>query len=71
MSNEAGNLAIYLRRSLKGDTLAPIEMRACLNKYGSVGSVMKRMKKALADDKRLRKRIKGLKQPLQKAWNEI
>ena len=66
MSNEARKQAIYLRRSLTGDTLAPIEMRACLNKYGSVGSLVKRMKKALPDDKRLRKRIKRLEQPLHK-----
>jgi hypothetical protein len=70
ITNGARKGAIHLCRLLPGETPASIGMEACLHKYGSVGSVMKRMKRALADDKRLKKRIKRLGQHLNKAQNE-
>ena len=56
MSNEERNQAIYSRRRLPCETLPLIGMEACPQKYSAV----KRMKKALADDKRLKKRIERL-----------
>ena len=56
-TNEARNVAGYLCRRLSGETLARIGKEFHLDKYGSVNSVVSRMKKTLAHDVRLRKLV--------------
>jgi chromosomal replication initiation ATPase DnaA len=70
-TNEARNVAVYLCRGLSGETLAPIGKEFRLDNYGSVSSVVTRMKKTLMRDVRLRKRVARLEQQLRKASNQI
>ena len=55
--NEPRNIAIYLTRRLRGDTLKQIGVYYQLNKYSSVSSIIERMNEAIAKDKKLRNRI--------------
>jgi len=70
MTNEARNVAIYLCRRLSGETLAGIGKEFHLDNYGSVSSVVSRMKKTLRHDVRLRKRVDRVERQLRKAQNE-
>ncbi|MDQ7785620.1 MAG: helix-turn-helix domain-containing protein, partial [Desulfomonilaceae bacterium] len=69
-TNEARNVAVYLCRRLSGETLAGIAREFHLSNYGSVSSLVSRMKKTLTDDARLRKRVERLEQQLRKAQNQ-
>lgn len=70
MTNEARNVAIYLCRRLSGQTLTRIGREFQLANYGSVSSVVSRMKKTLREDGRLRKRVERLERQLRKAQNQ-
>jgi len=70
ITNEARNVAIYLCRRLSGETLARIGKEFHLDNYGSVSSVVSRMKKTLRHDVRLRKRVDKVERQLRKAQNE-
>ena len=43
LSNQPGNFAIYLLRTLRGDTLDEIGREFNMNRYSSVSSVVQRM----------------------------
>jgi putative transposase len=69
-TNEARNVAIYLCRRLSGETLARVAREFQLANYGSVSSLVSRLKKTLTHDVRLRKRVARLEQQLGKAQNQ-
>jgi chromosomal replication initiation ATPase DnaA len=54
--HEPRNVAIYLTRRLRGDSLKQIGEQYRMNKYSSVSSVIERMKVLIAQDRRLKKR---------------
>jgi REP-associated tyrosine transposase len=56
--NEARNIAIYLTRQLRGDSLKQIGAHFGMNKYSSVSSVIERIKRDIALDRKLGNRIK-------------
>ena len=69
-TNEARNVSIYLCRRLSKETLARIGKDFHLDNYGSVSSVVSRMKKTLTRDRRLQKRVGKLERQLTKAQNQ-
>ena len=58
--HEPRNVAIYLTRRLRGDSLKDIAELYKINKYSSVSSVIERMKALITQDQKLRKRIEKL-----------
>jgi putative transposase len=58
--NEPRNLAIYLMRKLRKETLKNIGVRFGMEKYSSVSSVIERLKKQLQKDKKLKERLDNL-----------
>ena len=60
MFNEPRNVAIYLTRRLRGDSLKQIAKEFGMSKYSSVSSVIERLKKLAAEDRKLRKRVEKL-----------
>ena len=58
--NEPRNVAIYLTRRLRGDSLKDIAKLYKINKYSSVSSVIERIKLLIVQDKKLKKRIEKL-----------
>ena len=58
--NEAKNMAIYLTRQLRGDSLKRIGGYYQMGKYSSVSSVVERVKRKLAEDRKLRGRLEKL-----------
>ena len=55
--NEARNVAIYLTRRLRRDTLKEIGAQFGIDSDSTVSSVMERMKKKLAGDRKLSLRL--------------
>ncbi len=55
--NEPRNAAIYLMRKLRHDTLKEIGTQFKINKYSSVSSIIERMKRKMASEPDLEKRI--------------
>jgi len=55
--NEPRNVAIYLARRYRNENLKEIGDQFQINKYSSVSSVVERMKKLMAQDRKLRKRV--------------
>jgi chromosomal replication initiation ATPase DnaA len=68
-TNEARNVAVSLCRRLSKETLAGIGKELRLDNYGSVSSVVSRMKRTLTQDVWLRKRVERLERELGKAQN--
>ena len=64
--HEPRNVAIYLTRRLRGDSLKQIGEQYRMNKYSSVSSVIERMKVLIAQDRRLKKKIESLIQAISK-----
>jgi putative transposase len=64
--NEPRNVAIYLNRRLRGDSLKQVAEQFQVKKYSSVSSVIERMKAAIKNDRRLRGRIEYLVSALRK-----
>jgi len=58
--NEPRNVAIYLTRRLRGDSLKEIGEQFQMDKYSSVSSGIERMKALIAKDQRLRSRVEKL-----------
>ena len=69
VTNESRNVAIYLSRRLSGKTLVDIGKAFGLDNYGSVSSVVSRVKRGMKDDTRLRRRVTKLEKQLIKAHN--
>jgi chromosomal replication initiation ATPase DnaA len=57
--NEPRNVAIYLMRRVRGDSLRQIGEQFQMTKYSSVSSVIERMKVFLTKDRKLRVRMKN------------
>ena len=58
--NEPRNVAIYLTRRLRSDSLKQIGEQFQLDKYSSVSSAIERMKALIAKDRKLRDRIEKI-----------
>jgi REP-associated tyrosine transposase len=61
-ANEARNVAIYLTRKLRRDTLKEIGSHYQITNDSTVSSVIDRMKRKLAKDRKLRLRLDKLEQ---------
>jgi REP element-mobilizing transposase RayT len=61
LSNQPRNVAIYLLRTLRGDTLGEISREFNMNRYSSVSSVVQRMSANISKDRQLRKCVEKLK----------
>ena len=59
--NEPRNVAMYLMRNLRGDTLSAICKEFGLKKDSSAGSIVERVKKQLIKDKNLKNRVAEIK----------
>jgi len=68
--NEPRNVAIYLNRRLRGDSLKQIAEQFRIKKYSSVSSVIERIKAAIENDRRLRSRIEKLVSGLNKSQEQ-
>jgi REP element-mobilizing transposase RayT len=68
--NESRNVAIYLTRRLRGDSLKEIGEQFRINKYSSVSSVIERLKTRIAEDRKLRKRIESIVLTLSKSQEQ-
>ena len=71
-SNEPRNVAIYLCRVLRNDTLMELGHAYGMTGYSPAGSAVERVKKKLSKDRKLLKRIEKIKQFLftEKGQNE-
>jgi hypothetical protein len=58
--NEPRNMAIYLTRQLRGDTLKQIGLDFKIIKYSSVSSAIERTKERIAEDRKLRAKLSKL-----------
>ena len=63
-SNEPRNVAIYLCRVLRNDTLLELGHAYGMTGYSPAGSAVERVRKKLPKDKKLLKRIEKIKQSL-------
>jgi putative transposase len=64
IANEPRNVAIYLMRHLRGDSLDEIGREFGVAKYSSVSSVIERIKAVIAKDRKLRQRVEELKEEI-------
>ena len=62
ITNRPRNVAIYLMRQLRRDSLEEIGREFKVAKYSSVSSVVERVKARIAKDRKLRKRLERLKE---------
>ena len=60
-SNRPRNVAIYLLRTLRGDTLNQIGREFNMTRYSSVSSVVQRMSAKISKDRQLRKSIEKVR----------
>jgi len=63
-SNEPRNVAIYLCRILRNDTLMELGKEFGMSGYSPAGSAVERVKKKLTTDKKLQKKIEKIQQVL-------
>ena len=68
--NEPRNVAIYLSRRLRGDSLREIGDRFGINKYNSVSSVIERVRGLLARDRGFRDKVENLYRRLSKSQEQ-
>jgi len=68
--NEPRNVAIYLIRQLRGESLKQIGEQFQMKKYSSVSSVIERIKAAIENNRRLRSRIENLVSALNKSQEQ-
>ena len=64
MANEPRSMAIYLMRHLRGDSLEEIGREFRVAKYSSVSSVVERIKAVMMKDRKLRRRVEGVKKQI-------
>jgi chromosomal replication initiation ATPase DnaA len=65
--NEPRNVAMYLMRYLRGDTLSEICKEFGLKKYSSAGSIVGRVNKQIKKEKRLRIKVENIKKRISKS----
>ena len=58
--NEPRNVAIYLMRRLRNDTLKEVGEQFSIEKYSTVSSIVERVKHMMKTDRGLKKRIENL-----------
>jgi REP element-mobilizing transposase RayT len=68
--NEPRNVAIYLTRRLRNDTLKQIGEQFGIKKYSSVSSVIERTKSLISEDRKLKKKVKNLLLQLSKSQEQ-
>jgi len=68
--NEPRNVAIYLMRRLRGDSLIEISKIFEMKKYSSVSSIIERLKAQMAKDRSLRKRVLKLESQITKSQEQ-
>lgn len=68
--NEPRNVAIYLTRRLRGDSLKQIGEQFQMQKYSSVSSVIERMKSAMDRDIKLKNRVESMVYALSKSQEQ-
>jgi REP element-mobilizing transposase RayT len=68
--NEPRNSAIYLVRKMRHDTLKEIGEQFGIQKYSSVSSSIERMKRQIADDPKLGKRVEQLTERIHKSQEQ-
>ena len=61
IAKEPRNVAIYLIRHLRGDSLEDIGRDFQVAKYSSVSNVVERIKALIAKDRKLRRRLEELR----------
>ena len=60
--NEPRNVAIYLARQFRNDSLEEIGNEFSLNRYSSVSTALRRMKKILKKDQKMNNRVKEMEE---------
>ncbi len=65
--NEPRNIAIYLSRRIRNDTLKGVGKAFGIDKNSTVGSVVERVTREMEKDKNISKRVKSLKDLLRKS----
>jgi putative transposase len=65
--NEPRNVAMYLMRHLRGDTLSAVCKEFGLKKDSSAGSIVDRVKKQIIKDKQLRAKVGEIKKTISKS----
>ena len=68
--NEARNVAVYLMRRLRHDSLKVIGSHFHIIKYSSVSSIIERMEKQLSEDRNLKKRVGKLSSHISKSQEQ-
>ncbi|MCJ7833101.1 MAG: transposase [Deltaproteobacteria bacterium] len=68
--NEPRNMAIYLTRQLRGDSLRQIGIDFRLNNYSSVSSAIERTKRRIAENRKLRAKLKKFLSQLSKSQKQ-
>jgi putative transposase len=68
--NEPRNVAIYLMRKLRRDTLSDIGKTFQMEKYSSVSSVIGRLKYRMRNDSKLKKRVRTMESRLKKSQEQ-
>ena len=66
MTNEPRNVAIYLERCLRGESLASIAKKYRVKGYSTVSSICTRLEKRMKDESALENRITMLKEIIRK-----
>ncbi len=65
--NEAINVAVFLMRRLRHDSLKEIGSHFQMGKYSSISSIIERMEKQLFEDRNLKKRMEKLSAQISKS----
>ena len=68
--NEPRNVAVYLIRHLRNDTLKQVGEQFGIEKYSTVSSIVERVKYEMKADKVLKKRIQDLADKISKSQRQ-
>ena len=68
--NEPRNVAVYLIRHLRNDTLKQVGEQFGIEKYSTVSSIVERVKYEMKVDKSLKQRIQGLADKITKSQRQ-
>ena len=68
--NEPRNVAIYLVRYLRNDTLRSVGSQFRIEKYSTVSSIVERVKYEMKVDKGLKKRVQDLAEKIAKSQRQ-
>ncbi len=58
--NEPRNVAVFLFRTLRHDSLKEIARQFCMEKYSTVSSIIQRLKRKMNQDRKLKKRVENV-----------